>query len=331
MAQIVATSALAPPDFRVSYSSLNTADGCLRKFEFNKLYPRKKRDSEEQYAADVGKALHKAVQDWLIHGDEDRALWILMREFPYMWEYNQTRDDRSLEACVATLQEILDSVDMTEWELVSIRLEPTEKFPEGQIVPAVEVPFEIRLNGLTLADGRQFVYTGWIDAILRHKGTGLIRTWDIKTNRSTLRDSTAKYKFDSQQIPYGIIVEHLQGNQIDEFEVYYLDCYIDLVDPRVTPYPFMKIQEDLQEWMMNTLLKVNRIQRSFQMDYFPRTDGGCMAWNKPCFFLDVCETRNREAIEIWLLEGEEIAEPESWEPWVRVSLNLLSGSESVVA
>lgn len=327
MADIVSTSPLAPQDFRVSYSSLNTAESCLRKFEFNKLYPRKKRDSEEQYAADVGKALHKAVQDWMIHGDEDRALWILMREFPYMWEYNQTRDDRSLEACVATLEEILDSVDMTEWELVSIRLEPSEEFPEGQIVPAIEVPFEIRLNGLTLADGRPFVYTGWIDAILRHKGTGLIRTWDIKTNRSTLKDSTAKYKFDSQQIPYGIIVEHLQGNSIDEFEVYYLDCFIDLVEPRVTPYPFMKIHEDLQEWMMNTLLKVNRIQRSFQMDYFPRTDGGCMAWNKPCYFLDVCETRNREAIQTWLLEGEEIAEPDPWNPWVSVSLDLI-GSES---
>lgn len=316
MADIVATSPLAPPDLRVSYSSLNTAAGCLRKFEFNKLYPRKKRDSEEQFAADVGKALHAAVQHWLIHGDENAALWQLMLHFPYLWEYNQTRDDRNLEAAIATLDEILDSVDMSEWELVELRLE------DGTVVPAIEVPFEIRLKGMTLSDGRQIVYTGWIDAIMRHKATGLIRTLDIKTHRSTLRDATAKYKYDSQQIPYGIIVEHLQANQIDEFEVLYLDCYIDLVEPRVTLYPFMKLQEDLQEWMMDILLELRRIQTAHQMDYFPRTHGGCLAWNKPCYFLDVCETRNKEAIQTWLLEGEEIAEEEPWNPWVRVELDM---------
>src|SRR6478736_10284968 len=167
MAMPVASSALAPPDLRVSYSSLNTAASCLRKFEFNKLYPRKKRDSEEQFAAHVGKAMHGAVQHWLIHGDEDAALWTLMKHFPYLWEYNQARDDRSLEACISTLERILDSVDMTEWELVSIRLEATEEYPDGQVIPAIEVPFEIRLNGLTLSNGRQIAYTGWIDAILR--------------------------------------------------------------------------------------------------------------------------------------------------------------------
>lgn len=316
MPDIVADSPLAPEDFRVSYSSLNTAGSCLRKFEFNKLYPRKRRDSEEQFAADVGKALHRAVQHYLIHGDPDAALWQLMLSFPYIWEYHQTRDDRSLEAAVATLDEIVDSYDMTEWELVQIRLE------DGTIVPAIEVPFEIRLGGLTLSDGRQIVYTGWIDAVMRHKGTGLIRTLDIKTHRSTLRDSTAKYKYDSQQIPYGIIVEHLQANSIDEFEVLYLDCYVDLVEPRVTLYPFLKDHTDLQEWMMDILLEIRRIQTAHQMDYFPRTHGGCLAWNRPCYFLDVCETRNKEAIQAWLLEGEEIAEPEPWNPWVRVELDM---------
>ena len=309
-----------PPDFRVSYSSLNTAASCLRKFEFNKLYPRKPRDQEEQFAADVGKALHAAVQHWMIHGDEDAALWILMREFPYVWEYYQTRDDRNLEAAIATLEMIVDSVDMTEWELVEIRLE------DGTVVPAIEVPFEIRLKGLTLSDGREIVYTGFIDAIMRHKGTGLVRTLDIKTHRSTLRDATAKYKFDSQQVPYGIIVEHLQGNVVEQFEVLYLDCFIDLVEPRVTLYPFLKLHEDLQEWMMDTLLRIRQIQTSHQMDYFPRASGGCMAWNKPCYFLDVCETRNKDAIEMWLLEGEEPAEERPWDPWIRVELDMGVGA-----
>jgi hypothetical protein len=280
------------------------------------LYPRKKRDGEEQYAADVGKAIHAAVQHYLIHGDPDAALWQLMIHFPYLWEYNQTRDDRSLEASISTLDEIIDSCDMTEWELVSIRLE------DGSVVPAIEVPFEIRLKGLKLSDGRQICYTGWIDAIMRHKGTGLIRTLDIKTHRSSLRDATAKYKYDTQQIPYGIIVEHMQGNEVDEFEVLYLDCYIDLVEPRVTLYPFLKIQDDLQEWMLDTYLEIQRIQRAHKMNHFSRARGGCLAWNRPCYFLDVCEIRDRESIEAWLLEGEDIAEEQEWKPWIRVELDM---------
>jgi hypothetical protein len=306
-----------PSDFRVSYSSLNLASACLRKFEFNKLYPRKSRDGEEQYAADVGKAIHAAVQHWLIHQDPDAALWQLMRHFPYVWEFNQIRDDRNLEAAIATLDEIIDSCDdMTEWELVSIKLE------DGSVVPAIEVPFEIRLKNMTLSDGRQICYTGWIDAIMRHKGTGMIRTLDIKTHRSTLRDATAKYKFDTQQIPYGIIVEHLQGNEVEEFEVLYLDCFIDLVEPRVTLYPFLKIHEDLEEWMLDTVLDIRRIQTAHKMNYFSRARGGCLAWNRPCYFLDVCEIRDRESIESWLLEDGEAQPEQDWLPWIRVELDM---------
>src|SRR5690606_14706499 len=105
---------------RVSYSSLNTAAYCLRKFEFNKLYPRKPR-TEDQFAADVGKALHAGVQDYFIHQDPDSALWQLMLNYPYLWEYNQVRDDRSLEAAVSTLEEILAHPELDEWELISIR------------------------------------------------------------------------------------------------------------------------------------------------------------------------------------------------------------------
>ena len=61
-----------PTDFlRVSYSSLNTFASCNRKFEFDKLYPRRERVLEDFYAADVGKALHAGYQDFLIKGDKE--------------------------------------------------------------------------------------------------------------------------------------------------------------------------------------------------------------------------------------------------------------------
>lgn len=305
-----------PTEFlRVSYSSLNMADSCLRKFELNKLYPRRVRDPD-QFAADVGTALHHGYQDYLIHQDLDRAIWMLMQDYPYLDEFSQRDDYRSLEACIATLEEMTHEAKMHEWELMSIRK------PDGTVVPAIEVPFALRLNGIVLPDGRGVEYTGFMDAALRSLVTGAVRTMDIKTHRRQREDATAKYKYDSQQVPYGIVLEHLTSNVVEQFEVLYLDCFVDLVNPRVQLYPFYKDSTDLQEWLINTVLRVQRIQRGLEMDYFPRADGGCMNWNRPCYFLDVCESRDRDAITEWLLMGEEPAAETREEPWIIAEIDV---------
>jgi len=300
---------------KISYSSLNLADTCMRKFEFNKLYPRRVRDGDA-FAADVGTALHRGYQDYLANQNEDRAIWEMMQAYPYMDEFNQRTDDRSVEACIATLLDMCHEAKMTEWEVMTIRK------PDGSVVPAVEVPFELRLKGITLPDGRGVAFTGFMDAAMRHLGHGKVRTLDIKTHRRHMEDATAKYRFDSQQIPYGICLEHITGNAIEEFEVLYLDCFVDIVQPRVHLYPFMKDSTDLQEWLINTVLRVQRIQRAMEMDYFPRADGGCMNWNRPCYFLDVCQTRDREAVIDWLLMGEEPAPRKEEAAWIVAEIDV---------
>ena len=299
----------------VSYSSLNLLDSCMRKFEFNKLYPRRPRDPD-QFAADVGTCLHRGYQDFLANQDEDRAIWEMMQSYPYLSEFSQRDDYRSLEACISTLIEMCHEADMTEWEVMTIRK------PDGEIVPAVEVPFELRLNGITLSDGRGIAFTGFMDAAMRHKGHGKVRTLDVKTHRRQMEDATAKYRFDSQQVPYGICLEHIQGNTVEEFEVLYLDCFVDLVNPRINLYPFLKDSTDLQEWLINTVLSAQRIQRAMEMDYFPRTNGGCMNWNRPCYFLDVCQTRDRAAVEDWLLMGEAPEQRVKEAPWIVAEIDV---------
>src|SRR3546814_8730741 len=83
--------------------------------------------------------------------------------------------------------------NMEEWELLKI------KKPDGEVVPAIEVPFELVLKGITLPDGRGISIIGYIDAAMRNLVTDLHRTLDIKTNRSFLRDASPKYQFDNQQ------------------------------------------------------------------------------------------------------------------------------------
>src|SRR3546814_4549710 len=82
----------------------------------------------------------------------------------------------------------------------------------------------------------------------------------------------------------------------DLFEVLYLDCFVDLVEPRTTLYSYHRDSTDIEEWLVNTVLRAERIKRAVEMDYFPRTDNGCLTYNRPCEFMDICQTRDREAV-----------------------------------
>jgi hypothetical protein len=301
---------------RLSYSSLNTFSACPRKFEFDKFYPRPPRVNEDFYAADVGTAIHAGYQNYLTTHNRDSAIWAFLQAFPVADEWNQPNDYRSLEASLSTLEEMFDSIRMLEFELARIRRPNTEAesaagLTGGVVVPAVEVPFEIRFPGLEIPpcaafpEGAEISLIGYMDAVMQNLMTSMYRTLDIKTSRMKLNDATAKFKFDAQQVPYGIVVEHIAQGAIESFEVLYLDCYIDLLEPNVSLYPFIKTQHDLRDWATNKLIQFRQIAGFAGSDFFPRTDGGCLFYNKPCRYLEPCQTRSREDLLAYFLAGSE--------------------------
>jgi hypothetical protein len=317
----------APSQYlNVSYSSLNVFDTCKRKFEFDKLMPKLTRDGDS-YAADVGKALHAGYQDYLVNKDEDRAIWSMMQAFPFEQEFSQNNDFRSFEATLSTLVEMFAEVKIGEWELAHIRRPNTPKEIEaglsgGIVVPAIEVPFEIRFNGLTLPDGRGIAFIGFIDAVMRSHLSKMFRTLDIKTTRDKVKDATGKYRFDTQQVPYGIVVDHIAQGEVDSFEVLYLHTFVDLLEPRVDLYPFTKTRTDIREWFTNRMIQFNDIIRFMESDYFPRTDGGCLFYNKPCRYLEPCQSRDKEALNIWFTLGQEPIESEPFHPWIIAEIDV---------
>src|SRR3546814_8140567 len=66
------------------------------------LYPRSK-PRTSGFAAEAGKCLHEGFQNFLIHQSEEQAIWALLESFPYELEYYETKNDRSLEACVSKI------------------------------------------------------------------------------------------------------------------------------------------------------------------------------------------------------------------------------------
>jgi ATP-dependent helicase/DNAse subunit B len=319
---------------RTSYSSLNVFASCARKFEFDKLYPKPPRVFEDNYAADVGTAIHAGYQHYLAHGDRDESVWAFMRAFPFADEWNQENDYRSSAASLATLEEMFDSVKMLEYQLARIRRPNTVAETEagltgGVVVPAVEVPFEIKFPGLeirpcpALPEGGEISVIGYIDAIMQNQMTGLYRTLDIKTSRMKLLDATGKFKFDAQQVPYGIVVDHIAQGNVESFEVLYLDCYIDLLEPSVQLYPFIKNRHDLQDWATNKLIQFRQLAGYAESDYFPRTDGGCLFYNRPCRYLEPCQSRDRESLKNWfMLDSTEQAKEDEFFPWVTAEIDL---------
>lgn len=297
------------PNLRVSYSSLNTYASCHRKFELSKMIPQR-RSYEDNYAADVGKAMHAGFQNYLVTQDEDIAILELMKAFPFEDEWNQPNTYRSFDACLSTFESMLEEGNMYEYELAQI------KRPDGSVGPAIEVPFEIQFEGLTLPDGRGISFVGFIDAILQHRLNRRYKTLDIKTTREKLDDSTPKYFFDTQQVPYGIVLDHVANGKVDSFDVLYLDTYIDLVEPTCKLYEFPKTSTDVQEWFTNRVMQMEDIVRFEKSQYYPRTDSGCMFWKKPCRYFDVCGNRDREFLKEWFLLGDEPAPEEPWNPWI---------------
>jgi hypothetical protein len=313
-----------PTVIRVSYSSLGTFSSCARKFELDKLYPRVERVGEDWYAADVGKALHTGYQNYLTHQSEEAAIWAFMTEFPYELEYQQTNDYRSFNAALNTLEEMLRFMPINEYRLAEIRR------PDGLVVPAVEVPFAIRFKGLSIQpcdrfpDGAVFEFTGFADAIMQNLMTDAYRTLDIKTTRQRVADLTAKFKFDTQQVPYGIVVDHVAQGTIDSFEVLYLNAFIDLVSPEVRFESYLKTRTDIQEWAMNKVIQFQQIARFAGLDYFPRTENGCLFYNKPCRHIEVCQSRDRQAILDWLTLGNTNFVEDTFEPWIVAELEVES-------
>lgn len=319
---------------RVSYSSLGTFSSCPRKFEFDKLYPRVNRP-DDQYAAEVGKALHAGYQHFLTHDSEELAIWEFMQAFPYQLEFMETNDYRSFDAALATLEEMFARVELREYELARIRRPWTHQeiaeaeiggvdltLMESPIVPAIEVPFEIRFNGVTLPDGRGVSVIGYVDAIMQSHLHQTFHTLDIKTSRLNLTDYTAKFKFDTQQIPYGIVVDHVAEGTVDEFEVLYFNCYIDILNPKAELWRYKKNRQDIHEWCMTKLIQFQQIARYMELDYFPRTDNGCLFFNKPCRYLEPCMSRDRSTLLDWFTFGQEPIVEDEFQPWIIADINL---------
>jgi len=301
-------------EFHTSYSSLSI--GCWRKFEFQKIYPSAPR-GKGNLSGDVGKALHIGYQDYKVHGDVDQAIAKMMIAYPI-----ELNDDpmnyRSLEACYATLQAMINSDFMDEYEIVMINC------LDGVQRPAVEVPFKIKLKDVYLDEAckYQICYIGYIDFILFQLMKEQYCTVDLKTTRDKRYDPSIRYQFSDQVMPYELVLQHMLGRKIADMENKYMHVFVDILEPTVSMYNFPQSGDMLEDWVSGLIANIKQIQQFYKMDWWPRNGNNCSAFYGKCTHFDYCTSRDKQTIMNYRGQLDDEAPLKPFLPWIEFELDM---------
>lgn len=291
----------------ISHSSLQSFHSCPRKLEFAKLYGFNLKSRNA--AGDGGNAIHKAVGTYLTTKSKDEAVYELMRAYPIDLQDNPLWN-WSLEACYATLLSIIDWLNNnSQCELAKV----------GDKL-AIEVPFLINIKhgikGLL-----PVVYRGYIDFIFYNRIENTYTVLDLKNTTQNTNDFTPKYKFDSQCLPYGIVLKRALDEHLKSLSVQYLVSKVDLQPPAPQLLEFEKDEQDIHEWMQDLIMDLTSIKTYIETQWFPRRGSSCISFNRVCSYFELCHSRNLKTISL-MLSSRDKPEEKPFDPWISLDLQI---------
>ena len=300
----------------LSHSSRMSLASCPRKIEFRKMYASSRRD--ESIATGSGKALHNAFQSWIVDGNVDKGLWELVKAYPIQYQ-KSSMVANSLEGCIGTYLHCIKSDVFDEWEIAYVVK------PDGERVPAVEVPFDLVLHVDFFDDDNlvEIHYIGYIDLIMYNKFTDTYAVWDIKTTTKS-DDFATQFTFDEQCLPYGLVLQTLLGLDYTKgYEVGYWVCHINHLEPFDKLLTFTKDGNDVAEWFTSYLIDLHALSLYHRLGFFPRHGNSCKSWNRQCTFFDMCDSRDYNYLETMIsMENQDLSISDRPEPWVVINLGV---------
>ena len=265
----------------ISHSSSESLAGCARRFEFNKILQFSSHDGSKSSAG--GTAMHEAWYEYLRTGSKRDAVWQMLTRYPAE-EIGKAYDSWSIEAVYETLTELLDYPLLSQYTVAKI---------DGK--PAIEIPFEIRLKDIYL-DREQTIpiyYVGFIDVILYDDNSNEYIAVDLKNTARWSNNYEAFYRFSSQMLPYGLVLQTILGSDHTLFRVLYLQTYVNLKEPRIDEFPFtIDSDQRLPDLVMNLAATITQLQMFYRFKRWPRRGSSCFSFNKVCPYYDYCEEPN---------------------------------------
>jgi len=316
-----------PEPLVISHSSRGTFRGCAERFNFSKMYKHAVRG--ESLKPFLGGVLHDAFGVYLKTGDTEAASWELFRRYPSPAvqasfegkpvDFYDPFQNTGLEACYLALQTLMRSPRLLQYTGAVDVIRATD----GQKVPAIEIEFDLVLEGVFVS-GRPVIFTGFIDYVFFNSLKGTYAVIDLKNTWDWDLDVIAKYQFNGQCVPYGIVLQHLLDLPLKEFQIQYLHTVVDLVSPSVTPYDFDIGEAEVSDWFMGLCEDVQLMQRYAEMGWWRKTEhGGCKSWGRTCPYFKVCGIRDPATRQNMLLHAtQEAAPPRERQPIVVIKLDM---------
>lgn len=309
-----------------SHSIDGTFEYCARRFEFAHVWKRTPEGGSTGFAAEVGTALHEAVQAWarlaLFPGRDRKAenplaveagMKALLRWWPWSLEDvsleagKQGIKQRSLGEAILLFEEIIGQEFWESWELISI----------GDFGLSIEVPWRIShasLGTFPLYGGELgFLATqGKIDFILRQRYTGEIRVFDLKTTVKDKRAHEAAYKFSGQGPNYAMVIAQALGFNWKERGLamsYIVSNFASAdgsEDASVNLYTYTYSPAEIQDGIDLKHDRMMRMKGYAERKWWPRRSHGCDSFGNPCPFMGICPRRDEDFIAAWFaFEGYE--------------------------
>lgn len=280
-----------------SHSSRTTLHKCPRKYQLYRLSSETvaleaEKEVEQGVTFAYGKAVGVGIQSVFEGKTEDKVVLDMFLEWDVDLLDENTRQKKSFwEAMFAVQRFVLlqGAGYLDDYELV---------YYEGK--PAVELSFQIILpNG--------YKYRGYVDGVLRHKGTGKILVLECKTSSGTANPTM--FKNSGQALGYSIVLDILFPDMSD-YDVLYLVYETRSRD--FVEFFFTKSLLQKALWLQELLIDTKHIEIYEEFDTYPMHGENCLDFFRDCEYLGLCTLSTQNITKPLTLEMVEKIEGEEY-------------------
>ena len=307
-----------------SHSIDGTFAYCERKFEFSHVYQQIPEGGDAGLAAEVGTALHEAVQAWAkvwldprrpecteSQWEEavDAGFLALIEWWPFVQESMETERrttasvQRSLGQSSILFMNIIEARFWNDYELIELA--------DGSL--AIEIPWRIIHESFgtirdTAGRERMLMTQGKIDFVLRHRETKHIRVFDLKTTNKQKDMYDASFRFSGQGLSYAVVL----GAAIDYpwreegLDVTYILASFLTMEVETRSY-YIRPNE-VEDYLRGKHDRLTRMAQNLKRQFWPRRTHGCDNFMRACPYMDVCHRSDSDFIHKWFAFTPEFSE-----------------------
>ena len=287
----------------LSYSSLLSLHSCPRKFQLYKL--QHKPDVPDNIPGSItfayGHSVGRGIQRVLEGAELDTILFEEFIEWDCdLFAENPKQGKSFFRAFIAIRQfhSMREAGYLDGYSLVSY---------QGKL--ASELSFSISLPD-------EFIYRGYVDAVLQHGTTGEVLVLECKTTAAA-NVNPAQYKNSAQAIGYSIVLDAIFPT-LSSYKVLYL-IYQSKAQEFIQ-LPFAKTYYQRALWIQELLLDIEMIKLYESAQIYPMHGESCYDFYRECEYFQTCTLSTARLTSPLSQEAEQAMDEELAEFQIKVSL-----------